>query len=135
MDRLRFLREFVSPDVPRSFVDVKLADRLQEFEACFNFRDLGGYRAADGARLRWGRVFRSDSLHRMTRVDRERLTARGPHMVIDLRSPEEIAEFGRLPPETAAVDWHHRPLIASMSLRPGNAARPAGRGIGPRRGR
>jgi protein-tyrosine phosphatase len=25
------------------------------FEACFNFRDIGGYPAADGRTVRWGR--------------------------------------------------------------------------------
>ncbi len=30
-----------------------------EFERVLNFRDLGGYRAADGRTVRWRRLFRS----------------------------------------------------------------------------
>lgn len=107
-------------------MDIQPEDRLESFDACFNFRDLGGYRAADGRRLRWRRVFRSDSLHRMTHADRERLVAMGRWVVIDLRSKEEIADFGRLPPETPGIEWAHRPLIASMSLRSRPVGRPAG---------
>jgi hypothetical protein len=104
--------------------NVLLEERLKRFDACFNFRDLGGYRGVGGRRLRWERVFRSDSLHRMTRADRERLVAMGPMMVIDLRAKEEIADFGRLSPETPGIEWAHLPLIASMSLRSGQGGRP-----------
>ena len=29
------------------------ADRHHPFEACFNFRDIGGYPTADGRSVRW----------------------------------------------------------------------------------
>ncbi len=34
-----------------------------------NFRDLGGYETGEGRRLRWGKVFRSDHLSRLTDRD------------------------------------------------------------------
>ena len=38
-------------------------------EGAPNFRDLGGYRAAGGSRVRPGRLFRSESLERLTDAD------------------------------------------------------------------
>jgi protein-tyrosine phosphatase len=58
-------------------------------EACFNFRDVGGYAAADGRRVRWGRLYRAGTLHRMTPADIERTCGLGISTVIDLRRPDE----------------------------------------------
>jgi len=69
-----------------------------ELEGCFNFRDLGGYRTADGRRLRTGRIFRSDGLQSLTPADLERLCGEiGLGAVIDLRSKEEVEEDGTGP--------------------------------------
>ncbi len=39
------------------------------FGNVFNFRDLGGYRSADGRTVRWGRLFRADDLCRLDDAD------------------------------------------------------------------
>ena len=44
-------------------------ERLVALEGTLNFRDLGGYTAADGRTVRWGSVFRSDGLGRLTDTD------------------------------------------------------------------
>ena len=41
------------------------------FPALFNFRDVGGYTGHDGRTIRRGRLYRSDSLHRIDETDRE----------------------------------------------------------------
>jgi protein-tyrosine phosphatase len=65
-------------------------DRHLVFEGCVNFRDLGGYATGDGRRTRWGLLFRSDSLHRMTAADIERLLGElGVRLLIDLRAESE----------------------------------------------
>jgi protein-tyrosine phosphatase len=56
-----------------------------------NFRDLGGYATADGYTVRWGRVFRSDSLQSLTPADVARLEELGVRLVCDLRRDEERA--------------------------------------------
>jgi protein-tyrosine phosphatase len=55
-----------------------------------NFRDLGGYPVQGGGVTRWGRVFRSDSLHDLTPEDLERLDDLGVGVICDLRRAGEI---------------------------------------------
>jgi len=57
------------------------------FEACLNFRDLGGYATADGRRVRTGRLFRSMTPEFMTEADLRCATDDlGVRLVIDLRN-------------------------------------------------
>jgi len=58
------------------------------FEGCFNFRDLGGYRAARGGRIRWRRPFRSTTPEWMTKRDVERARALHIELIIDLRGQD-----------------------------------------------
>lgn len=64
-----------------------------------NARDLGGYPAEGGARVRRGMLFRADALHRLSEDDVAALAQLGLACVIDFRSPEEIDVVGpdRLP--------------------------------------
>ncbi|MFI8960749.1 tyrosine-protein phosphatase [Streptomyces sp. NPDC053493] len=89
------------------------------FQRLHNFRDLGGYRTADGGSVRWATLYRSDSLAKLAgpgpdaRADLERFRELGIATVIDLRYPWEIEAKGRLP-ATEPQTWHnlsieHRP--------------------------
>ena len=81
-----------------------------------NFRDLGGYPTADEKRVRWGRVFRSDSLGPVTEEDATHLTEElGLLTVVDLRSTKEVQEEGRGALVNARVDYHHLPLFEVVS--------------------
>jgi protein-tyrosine phosphatase len=64
-------------------------ERRVRFEQVTNFRDLGGYPTADGRRTRWGRVFRSDALHRLTDRDLVLYESLGLRVVYDLRHDAE----------------------------------------------
>ncbi len=66
------------------------------FSATYNFRDVGGYRGLDGRVVRWRRLFRADSLHRLGEADAEAFSELGVRTVIDLRRPFEIEKYGRL---------------------------------------
>jgi protein tyrosine/serine phosphatase len=59
-----------------------------------NFRDLGGYPAAGGRSVRWGRVYRSDSLHRLDPADAPRLADLGIVTAIDFRANDELDHIG-----------------------------------------
>jgi protein-tyrosine phosphatase len=63
--------------------------RVLPLEGGRNFRDLGGYRAADGRQVRWGQLFRSGSLIGLTRGDWDHLMARGVQALCDFRSTRE----------------------------------------------
>jgi protein-tyrosine phosphatase len=63
--------------------------RRLPLDGAVNFRDLGGYQTADGRRLRWGRVFRSDSLAELSEADLARINALGLRTVGDLRGEPE----------------------------------------------
>ncbi|HZU72017.1 MAG TPA: tyrosine-protein phosphatase [Acidimicrobiales bacterium] len=98
--------------------------RLLAFEACFNFRDLGGYPAADGRRLRWRQLYRSDTLHRLTEADARRFANLGLRTVIDLRSRTEIDDYGRLSVEHPGLAWHHLPMLDNVRLAPRQGGEP-----------
>jgi protein tyrosine/serine phosphatase len=72
----------------------------------FNFRDVGGHLGAEGRSVRWGRLFRSDTLSRLTEIDREAFTGLGIRTVLDLRRAYEIARDGRVP-EWEGLVWHN----------------------------
>lgn len=73
-----------------------MAERSIVFDNVFNFRDLGGYAAADGRAVRWGRLFRADDLCRLDAADLTRLADLGVRTVVDLRRPREIERIGRI---------------------------------------
>ena len=96
---------------------MEIGDRHVRFEACFNFRDIGGYETGDGRRVRWGSVFRSDTLHRLTTADLERALELGVRTVIDLRSAAELDESGRFG-RADEVAFHHLPLEEEVAAEP-----------------
>lgn len=59
-----------------------------------NFRDLGGYATADGRRVAWRRLYRSDSLHHLVPEDGPLLHARGIATAIDFRAGDELDRIG-----------------------------------------
>jgi protein-tyrosine phosphatase len=85
--------------------------RLVPLEGSFNFRDLGGYRGWDGRHTRWGRLFRSDSLHELTTADVDRLRGMGLATVVDLRTERELHRTGRGPLGPEPVAFHHLAVV------------------------
>ena len=68
-------------------------------EGAYNFRDLGGYPAADGACTRWGMLYRSDSLAALTAAGWQTLRRLQVKTIVDLRSSFETASAPIRPPE------------------------------------
>ena len=81
------------------------------FEGPINFRDLGGYAVADGGHVRWGRLYRSDSLHTITAADAPMLRDLGVHTAIDFRSSDEIDKMGIGPLGEVSVRHVHCPTF------------------------
>lgn len=74
---------------PENGPTVIVAERLLPLEGAHNFRDLGGYRTADGRRVRWGRVYRSDHLGDLSDEDLAYLERLGIRTLCDFRSAIE----------------------------------------------
>jgi protein-tyrosine phosphatase len=72
----------VSPAVPRN--------RCLDWEGCYNVRDLGGLRTADGRETRWGAVVRSEAPDLLTAAGWSALHEHGIRTIIDLRNNDEI---------------------------------------------
>lgn len=85
--------------------------RLIDFEGCFNFRDLGGWRTGDGRVVRSGRLFRADSVHMMSQADAARARDElGLRMLLDLRNDLEISATGAGLLAEDGMLRHHLPL-------------------------
>ena len=86
----------LNPDIPHYFeitsgnsAGIITAERRLPLEGTVNFRDLGGYETSAGRRIRWGRVFRSDHLSRLTDRDIAFLQRMKIRCVCDLRTSAE----------------------------------------------
>ena len=62
------------------------------WDSCYNARDLGGLPVASGGQIRPGALIRSDVLSRLTPAGRQVLINYGVKTVIDLRTPQQVAE-------------------------------------------
>jgi protein-tyrosine phosphatase len=92
--------EIDTPIIGRRYVllhDVKaaritrIAERLVPLEHGSNFRDIGGYEAAEGKHVRWGHIFRSGATPLLSDNDLAQINQLGLRHLVDLRSSEERA--------------------------------------------
>jgi protein tyrosine/serine phosphatase len=88
------------------------------FVSAYNFRDVGGYIGSGGRTVRWRRLFRADSLHRLKGEDWKTFSDLGVRSVIDLRRTFEVEQTGRVPeaeglryynPVLEHIDWKDVP--------------------------
>lgn len=89
--------------------DLTLPVRRHVVPGLYNLRDTGGYRAATGT-SRWGKLLRSDALHRIDDAGRARLAELRVTHVVDLRGADErTAAPSALDGLAARV--HHLPVF------------------------
>jgi protein-tyrosine phosphatase len=79
----------------------RTAQRLIPLQGGSNFRDLGGYPAAGGKHVRWGMLYRSAAMPKLTDDDYRYLTSLDIRTAIDLRSKDER--------ELSPTDWRAKP--------------------------
>jgi protein-tyrosine phosphatase len=87
--------------------------RVLALQGATNVRDLGGWPAGDGRRVRFGKVFRSASLAALTEEDAAALAGVGIRTICDLRGETERQ---RAPSRLTGVTTHA--LCIEPSLRP-----------------
>ena len=87
--------ELIMPTIETIFDEKK---RRLDFFGAKNFRTLGGYKTIDGKMIRWGMLYRSDHLQKLTDTDLRHLAALNLDRIIDFRTEhEKEAEPDRLP--------------------------------------
>ena len=68
-------------------------ERTLKIEGVINFRDLGGYVTTDGRKVKWGQVYRSAQLDRLSDKGIETMAKMGIRSVIDLRFSDETRRY------------------------------------------
>ena len=71
---------------------IEIAERKLPLDGPRNFRDLGGYPTHGERRVRWGQIFRADSLADLSDADIAYLERLGLARVIDLRGDSEVSD-------------------------------------------
>ncbi len=82
-------------------------DRSLHLAGASNFRDLGGYRTADGQAVRWRTLFRSDHLAGLTARDTQVFSALGVKRAFDFRG---VGERASATYQFAGVQQHPLPI-------------------------
>ncbi len=105
-ERLYFFLEYGSGPV------LTAASRGVETGGVENFRDMGGYRTAEGKAVRWGRFFRGGPLYGLNGHQTAALSRLGIKRVVDYRTK---LEAGRAPDECPeGADRLHLPAVPSV---------------------
>lgn len=84
--------------------------RRLPLEGAVNFRDLGGYATADGRRVRWGVLYRSDALDTLTPADWALLDPSRISRITDFRAAAEAAKRPDRLPEALRERYVNLPL-------------------------
>ncbi len=87
-------------------------DRHLPWEGTLNARDLGGYQTHDGKETQWGAVIRTDNLAPLTEAGKRALRAYGVRTIVDLRLPQELADY----PNPFAVPGERDIAYTNISL-------------------
>lgn len=68
---------------------IRVSERALPLECGSNFRDIGGYAAADGKHVRWGSIYRSGATPLLSKHDLSYIRTLGLSSMVDLRTTEE----------------------------------------------
>ncbi|MFT3704554.1 MAG: tyrosine-protein phosphatase [Agriterribacter sp.] len=75
------------------FLTAQITDSTQreiKLQGAINFRDLGGYQTADGKHVKWGKIYRSAALDKLSEHDLDVLQGKSIAVVADFRGPYEV---------------------------------------------
>ena len=86
-------------------------DRVLRLAGVRNLRDVGGYPAAGGRRVRWRTLYRTDAFDRLTVASQRHLLDLGLRTVIDLRWPHELDEAPNVFASDNRVRYRSIPLL------------------------
>jgi protein-tyrosine phosphatase len=93
MKKLLLLLSLSTPALAQTATDTVVFNpkRAVTLQGGSNFRDLGGYPANGGKHIKWGHIYRSADISKLTDTDLQTLQSRHVALVCDLRGPQEYA--------------------------------------------
>ena len=90
-------QRYITSELPAS---ARVGFRHLPVQGAPNFRDLGGYTTSDGRSVKWGMLYRTDSLSELSADDQQYLERLNIRRVVDFRIPDEAADApDKLPPD------------------------------------
>ncbi|MEM1137677.1 MAG: tyrosine-protein phosphatase [Bacteroidota bacterium] len=89
--------------------------RLVHFEGTTNFRDLGGYENIHGKTIKWGKIYRSDRLNKLSEEDQDMLLALKVNTIVDFRRNDEVKAFPNSLPKEKNINIIHLPVISGIN--------------------
>jgi protein-tyrosine phosphatase len=87
-----------------------VGERRPAVEGAPNLRDLGGYEAKDGRCVKWGTIFRSSNLARLTDSGLDQIKRLGINLVCDFRTEAETRKSPNRFPDSEAVGYVRLPI-------------------------
>jgi protein-tyrosine phosphatase len=87
-----------------------VGERRPAVEGAPNLRDLGGYEAKDGRCVKWGTIFRSSNLARLTDKGMALVQQLGIRFVCDFRTEAEAARAPDRFPDSARIGYLQLPI-------------------------
>jgi protein-tyrosine phosphatase len=114
--------------VPHRGRPVIVGERRIRAEGAANLRDLGGYRSRDGRHLKWGKIYRSGNLGRLTVSGLARVKRLGIRLVCDFRTEAEAVMLPDRFPDSPDIGClrlpiqhgEYEPTIAFERIRSGD---------------
>lgn len=124
-DPAAVIRSQLDPTVPHYFKilfegnnAITVGERRLPLQETVNTRDLGGYETTDGRRVKWGKVFRSDHLARLTDKDIAFLQRLKIQSVCDFRTLVEVRNRPDRFPAGDSGSYVHLP-VNHLQFEPG----------------
>jgi len=90
--------------------------RVLKISGALNFRDLGGYQTSDGRSVKWGCLYRSAQLDRLSPEGILQVANLGIQTVVDLRFSEESTNYPTIEeavPNAEIFSWHQEQIADS----------------------
>jgi protein-tyrosine phosphatase len=96
--------------IPDHRPGIVISERRVPLQGSVNFRDLGGYKTTDGRQVKWGQLFRSDHLSRLTDRDLAVLRRMKIRQVCDFRTAAEVQKRPDRFPAGGESKYRHLPI-------------------------
>ncbi|MDI3321237.1 tyrosine-protein phosphatase [Pinibacter soli] len=103
MKRISFLSLIIFPLL--TFAQIADSSKREvKLQGAINFRDIGGYTTNDGKHVKWGKLYRSAALNKLSEQDLQTLAKLSISYDLDFRGPYEVATApDRIPTTTRRI--------------------------------